>query len=52
VPLTFAVAVSMTLNVPDSLNIDPNREMFVPSILIKDGTVFNVYVIVSLQAGI
>lgn len=41
-PLTLAVAESTTLNVPDSLNIDPNRAMFVPSILIKDGTVFNV----------
>jgi hypothetical protein len=32
VPLTLAVAVSMTLNVPASVRSDPKREIFVSSI--------------------
>jgi hypothetical protein len=52
VPLTLAVAVSTTLNVPSCVRSDPKRAMLVPSTWIKDGTEFNVYEIKSSQAGI
>jgi hypothetical protein len=42
VPLTLAVAESTTFNVPASLKKDPNRTTLVPSIWMKDGSVFNV----------
>ncbi len=52
VPLTLAVAVSSTLNVPAWARLEPNNATLVPSTFIKDGTVFKLYATESPQAGL